>query len=155
MYSQIREMRPKISLQCIKNNKIVTEKGINESKVEQMCKQTSKLFDSLLEELKKNCDLRVIKLCKLDSVDKTLLKKDSRTKGGIVNQFIILLCLAEIAIKQEMKACQEKVELVNQYVSLVSMLIEMDKHYTQKIADKLVLLNEKSSQVKEKLSEKV
>lgn len=75
--TQIREMRSKISLSCIKNNKVVTESDANEEKVKMMSENTAKLFQNLLKEIKKNSTLKVHKLYKIDASENSTIVKSS------------------------------------------------------------------------------
>lgn len=62
--TQIREMRSKISLNCIKTNKIVVENESSEKSILNLAKNTQKLFDALLKEVNTNCILKVNELYK-------------------------------------------------------------------------------------------
>ena len=108
-----------------------------------MSDHTSKLFDSLSSELAKNCNLKVIKLFKRDAVEKSQPEVKPKDTSDMVSA------------KQSIKVCQKYVTQVQQFTSLVAMVVEMDKHYTQSVADTLVFLDEKSSQCRLTLAEKV
>ena len=108
-----------------------------------MSEHTNKLFNALWSEFKKNSDLRVLKLFKIDPVDKTQEKMDPETQSD------------KIAIKQAIKTCENNVNDIRCFVSLTAMLIEMDKHYTQALADSLLFLSDKSSGVRQSLYDKI
>lgn len=79
--AQIREMRSKVSLNCIKTlstplkptkiaiEKEVTDKKSQEEWAEQSTAYFNKLFNALLKEMKKNSSLRVNKLYKVDAME--------------------------------------------------------------------------------------
>ena len=58
-------------------------------------------------------------------------------------------------LKEVVKVCETEAERVKGFVYLVSGLVELDKNYTQELADNLVLINDKSSSVKDSLEDLV
>ncbi|CAI2358998.1 unnamed protein product [Moneuplotes crassus] len=142
--AQIREQRSKISLNCIQKDNIVTEHDATEEKVKAMEKSTQKLFEALIKELNKNSILRVNKLYKADAVSGSQeVLNSSKSSDNSVN------------LKQSMRLCELTSEKLRRYVYLTSALIELDKIYTQNLADSLVMFNEKSQNVKASLEELV
>ena len=107
-----------------------------------MSEHTNKLFNALWSEVKKNSDSRVLKLFKFDPVDKTQEKMDPETQPD------------KTAIKKLLKH-EKNVNDIRCFVSLTAMLIEMDKHYTQALADSLLFLSDKSSGVRQSLYDKI
>ena len=141
--TQIRELRSRISLKSIKNNKVVVESGATEDKIKSMGATTSVLFQELLKQVKKNSVFRVNKMYKSDSIENLKINQNINEPN---NSFII---------KEMIKTCETSAERLTGFVYLVSALVELDKHYTQNVADCLVFINEKSSEVKKSLEDKV
>jgi hypothetical protein len=129
LWTQIRELRSKISLKLIKSNKIVVEKDANEERIKELNLKTRTLFDDWLKELKKNSLLKVNKLYKPDT-----------TLQGPSQSSLQLQTLIKHWESQSIK--------IKNFVYLVSSLVELDKNYTQTIADYMVFINEKATEVK-------
>ena len=140
---QISELRSKISLSCIKTNKIIIEKDASESKVIGLSSHTQKLFESLLNELKKNWTLRVHALFKVDAIEEGM--NDQHANNRLIN-----LTLREIVRK-----CEQKAELAKNLVYFASAVVEFDQNYTQNVADSLAFINDKWNSVKRSLEDKV
>ena len=112
-------------------------------KLKEWEKKLNKLLESLLKEMKKNSVLKVNKLYNSDAIIQS--RASVEQEKDIIDQ--------NMNLKQIIRLWETNTDKLKSFVYLVSALIELDKNYTQDLADSLVFFNEKTENVRNSLED--